>query len=76
MWLFILTFIGALIIFLLVRRQRRFLKKDLKEVISSDMKKELNLPTQDNSFSKELERESSKSSASKEIVKTMNKETF
>ena len=71
----LLIIISALAIFLLVwfyLKDRRFLKKRVREILSEDMRKSVNLPTSQDQFPENLNAIQEKKSASKEILKKMN----
>lgn len=70
--LFIALILG--IIIFLYYRDRKYRQKELESVVSEDVKKILNLPSDDDGFSKTLDRRSKGDSASKEILKGMNED--
>jgi hypothetical protein len=53
-------------------RDRRYLKKKLREVISEDMKPLLNIPTEENGFSEQLTQKQKDKKASRKILEDMN----
>lgn len=76
MLLFILILAGLSVAVWLLRRDLHFVKKDLKEVASEDLKAYLNLPSGKASFGDDLQAKTRKSRPSRELLKEMNKERF
>ena len=71
----LLIIISALAIFLLMwlyLKDRRFLKKRVREILSEEMRKSVNLPTSLDEFPKNLNAIQEKKSASKKILEKMN----
>lgn len=53
-------------------RDRRYLKKKLRDVVSEDMKPLLNIPTPENGFSEQLTQKQKDKKASQKILEDMN----
>jgi hypothetical protein len=70
--LIVLTIVTVAALGLLLRRDRKFLRKPLKETVTEDMKKRLNLRHQEAHFDLDLQRRRGVSSKSKEILREMN----
>lgn len=71
----LLIIISALTVFLLVwlyLKDRRFLKKRVRDILSEEMRKSVNLPTSQDEFPKNLNEVQQKKLASQEILKKMN----
>lgn len=74
MLLFILILAGLSLAVWLLRRDLGFIKKDLKEVASEDLKAYLNLPSDKARFGDDLQAKTRRSRPSREILKEMNKD--
>ena len=64
-------FFTLIILFLIgwiIYKDRRYLKKNTRDVVSDDMKKILNIPMPDDKFNEDIQRHTSKASASKKIT--------
>ena len=71
----LLIIISVLAIFLLVwlyLKDRRFLKKRTRDILSEEMRKSVNLPTSQDEFPKNLNEVQQKKRTSQEILKKMN----
>lgn len=71
----LLIIISALTIFLLVwlyLKDRRFLKKSVRDILSEEMRKSVNLPTSQDEFPKNLNEVQQKKRTSQEILEKMN----
>ncbi len=70
--IFILILIGiSLYVFL---KDRRFLNKNLKDNLSDELKRGLNISTNEDSFSKDLEMRRNTKQASQKILEEMNQD--
>lgn len=72
MELFLITVAGLAVLFWLIGKERRYRQKQLRDVVSDEMKKELNLPAVDNSFAKNLEDRRQRKKTSQEILRDFN----
>lgn len=72
MALAILTVIALLIVLLILRRDRLFLKKETRDIVSEDMKKVLNLPTSQDQFPKDLAKKDYSKTVSAKVWREMN----
>lgn len=71
-----LIFFASFLIFVLwmIRRHdKKYLTKNIKEALSTETKKELNIPSEKNQFSEEMAEKRSQKSASQKILDEMNK---
>lgn len=71
----LLIIISALTIFILVwlyLKDRRFLKKRTRDILSEEMRKSVNLPTSLDEFPKNLNEVQQKKRTSQEILEKMN----
>lgn len=73
----ILIYLTSLLLFVVIlfwRRERRFLKKSVREALSEEMKVELNLPGTNPHFEKKLAlQDQTQKRASRKILEEMNK---
>lgn len=72
MYLIFITIFCLVIVIWLFKRDRQYRQKNIEDVVSNDLKKDLNLPTKDDLFPSELKKRTDKESPSKEILKGMN----
>lgn len=73
--LVLLMSVSVLTIFLLIwwyLKDRRFLKKRVRDILSEEMRKAVNLPTAQDEFPKNLNDVQQKKRTSQEILKKMN----
>lgn len=73
----LLIILSALTIFLLVGfylKDRRFLKKRVRDILSEEMRKSVNLPTGYDEFPKNLSEVQQKKTTSKKILEKMNEQ--
>lgn len=71
-----LIFFASFLIFVLwmIRRHdKKYLTKNIKEALSTETKKELNIPSEKDPFSEEIAEKRSQKSASQKILDEMNK---
>ena len=71
----VLFYIGIVLLFVagwFFFRDRRYLKKKLRDVVSEDMKPILNIPTEENVFSEQLTQKQKDKKASRKILEDMN----
>ncbi len=73
MLLFFITTIVLIFVIWYWRRERAYLKKGLREVVSEDMKKELNFPHDGATFDADLAKKQHEKRASRTILDEMNK---
>ena len=74
MTLLFLTVFACVIVFLLVRRDRTYLKKETRDIVSEEMKKRLNIPTKDDQFFERLKKDEKAKKASEKLMREMNQE--
>lgn len=74
MFLICVSLIALILVVYFVRRERRYLKKNIKDVVNDDIKKLLNIPTNDALFPKSLEQKPQKPKASTKILHEINSE--
>lgn len=72
MTLLFLVSLAVFAVLLLWRRDQRYLKKNLADVIRAEIKEELNLPGSHSRFEDGLEPKIKQHSKSREILKQMN----
>jgi len=72
--LYLLVIIIASLLFLLwlFRRDRKYMSKQTRDIVSDDMKRILNIPTSEDQFSNDVEASISQKKPSKEILKSFN----
>lgn len=74
MALFIMTALVLLVLLYFVARDRRYLKKKTRDVVDDDMKKILNIKTEDATFPEKLEKKQKTGRPSREILAAMNED--
>lgn len=74
MTLFIALSLMFLFVFYFVTKDRRYLKKSTRDVVSEDVKKLLNIPTKSDEFPNKVLQKMPKTSASTRLLAELNKE--
>lgn len=74
MFLICVSLIALTVVAFMIRRERRYLKKSIKDVANDDIKKLLNIPTNDAVFPKSLKEKPQKPKASIKILHHINTE--
>jgi hypothetical protein len=70
-----LTGVALLVVLIILRRDRLFLKKNARDVVSKDMRKVLNLPTTDDQFPLDLAKKDYAKTPSAKMMREMNEES-
>lgn len=72
MTLLFLTVLACVVVFFLVRRDRLYLKKETRDVVSIEMKKRLNIPVGTDEFPKEFAKKDYSKTTSAKVMREMN----
>jgi len=74
MYLILLFVIVLVVALILYGRDRRYLSRELKDVVSEEMKNRLNIKTPDDDFMQKINKTSGTSRASKKILEHLKDE--
>lgn len=72
MTLMYVTLVAFIVVLYFVRRDRQYLKKDITEVLSPEMKKILNIKTTEDQFEQDLAKKAKSHKTSERILRGMN----